>query len=226
VSLSANDLSTDPIVTILVNNVKRYHRWTLPDDTGPALRLAEAVIAGRVQAVTFTAGPAIRNWLTIATQQQIGNELRTALTDGSTVVGCVGPVCADVAAAESLLSAHLVLPDAFRLGPLVRAVTDRLTDRRVTLQLGATSMVLSGNAVFLAGECFSLTEIEARLLSTLVSRPNTVFTKENLLRTVWAGTTTDSHTVEVGVARLRKRLGAHGDAIQSVRRRGYTLRTG
>jgi uroporphyrinogen-III synthase len=103
------------------------YRWTLPHDTGPALRLAEAVIEGRVQAVTFTAGPAIRNWITIAADQGIAAQLRDALTDGRTVVGCVGPVCAQVAAAEGLLSPHLVQPDAFRLGPLVRAVTERLT---------------------------------------------------------------------------------------------------
>jgi uroporphyrinogen-III synthase len=201
------------------------YRWTLPDDTGLALRLAESVIAGRVQAVTFTAGPAIRNWLNIASNARIEKELREALTDGRTVVGCVGPVCAEVAATLDLLSPHLVQPDAYRLGPLVRSVTERLTERRVTVQLGPTSMVLSGNAVFVAGECISLTDIEARLLATLAGRPNTVFTKEQLLRTVWADTVIDSHAVEVGIARLRKRLGSHGNAVRSVHRRGYALRT-
>jgi uroporphyrinogen-III synthase len=85
--------------------------------------------------------------------------------------------------------------------------------------------VLSGNAVFVAGECISLTDIEARLLATLAGRPNTAFTKEQLLRTVWADTAIDSHAVEVGVARLRKRLGSHGDAVRSVHRCGYALRT-
>src|SRR5262245_35397634 len=40
--------------------------WKLPDDLRPAVRLAEAVIAGKVHAVTFTSGPALRNWLAIA----------------------------------------------------------------------------------------------------------------------------------------------------------------
>lgn len=106
------------------------YRWTFPDDTGPALRLAEGVIAGRVQAVTFTAGPAVRNWMTIAADEGIQAELREALTDGRVVLGCVGPVCAEAAADAGLQSPHLVQPDAFRLGPLVRAVTERLTQRR------------------------------------------------------------------------------------------------
>jgi DNA-binding response OmpR family regulator len=134
-------------------------------------------------------------------------------------------VCAEAAAAGGLLSPHLVQPDAFRLGPLVRAVTERLTQQRLTLQLGPSPVVLSGNAVFVAEECISLTGVEARLLATLAGRPNVVFSKELLLQTVWSGTSTDPHTVEIAIGRLRKRLGSHGDAIQSVQRRGYALRT-
>jgi uroporphyrinogen-III synthase len=200
------------------------YRWTVPDDPGPALRLAEAVISGRVQAVTFTAGPTIRNWLAIAQDGGLASDLRRALTDGRVVVGAVGPVCAEAALCEGLGSPHLVEPDAYRLGPLVRAVTERLVARRTTVQLGPTAMTISGNAVFVAGECLSLTDTEARLLSTLAARPNIIHTKDQLLRAVWAGTSADTHTVEVGIARLRKRLGPHGQAVVSVHRRGYTLR--
>jgi uroporphyrinogen-III synthase len=200
------------------------YRWTFPEDTGPALHLAEAVIGGRVQAVTFTAGPAIKNWLALADEEGMEADLRQALTDGRAVVGCVGPVCAEVAKAEGLDSPHLVQPEAYRIGPLVRAVTDRLSARRVTIELGSTSLVLSGNAVLFGEECFALSEIEARLLGALAERPNVVCTKDHLLRVVWAGTAADSHTVEVGIARLRKRLGSHGEVIHSIHRRGYALR--
>lgn len=201
------------------------YRWTVPEDPGPALRLAEAVIAGRIQAVTFTAGPAIVNWLAMTTDAGMDAPLRHALTDGRTVVGCVGPVCAEVAAAEHLLSPHLVQPDAFRLGPLVRVVTERLTQRSVTVQLGPTPMVLNGNVVLFAGDYIGLSDTEARLLAALAERPNVVLTKEHLLKTVWGDTFTDVHTVEVAIARLRKRLGLHGSCIRSVQRRGYALRT-
>jgi uroporphyrinogen-III synthase len=103
------------------------YRWTLPEETSPARSLAERVIAGHVHAVTFTAGPAIRNWLVIAERAGLGDELRRALTDGRTVIGCVGPVCTSAAAEEGLLSPHLVQPTSFRIAPLVRAVADRLT---------------------------------------------------------------------------------------------------
>ena len=200
------------------------YRWTLPTDLAPALRLVEGLVNGRLHAVTFTSGPALRNLVAIAAGEGADHDLRAALTDGRAVVGCVGPVCADAAVSEGLLSPHLVQPDAYRLGPLVRAVGERLSARRVTVQVGPVTMVLSGHSVMVAGEIAVLTDTESRLLATLAERPGAVFGKERLLRTVWAGEVSDPHTVEVAVARLRKRLGTHGAMIRSVHRRGYTLR--
>lgn len=198
--------------------------WRLPDDRRPACRLAEQVIAGRVHAVTFTAGPAIRNWFAIAAEHGIDRALREALTDGRVVVGCVGPVCTEVAAAEGILSDHLVQPDAWRLGPLVRAVSDRLEARAVTVGIGGTEAVLKGTVATLDGRAILLTDTEARLLATLAGRPNVVFTKDTLLQAVWGRGAEDPHLVEVAVARLRRRLGPHGRAVAAVHRRGYTLR--
>src|SRR5690606_3709435 len=42
------------------------YRWSLPDDAAPALRLAQAVAEGRVDAVTFTARPQIESLCEIA----------------------------------------------------------------------------------------------------------------------------------------------------------------
>jgi uroporphyrinogen-III synthase len=201
------------------------YRWKLPDDRRPALRLAEAVIAGRVHAVTFTAAPAVRNWMTIASEERIDDELRRALTNGRTVVGCVGPVCTEAALQEGLGCEHLVEPPVYRLGPLVRAVAERLMGHRISVDIGGAQIVLSGTSLTVAGSCVRLTDTEARLLGALAARPNVVFTKEHLLRTVWGNRGGDIHAVEVGVARLRRRLGPFGASIQAVHRRGYTLRT-
>ncbi|MBO0693112.1 MAG: uroporphyrinogen-III synthase [Acidimicrobiaceae bacterium] len=198
--------------------------WKLPEDPRPTLRLAEAVIAGRVHAVTFTAGPAVRNWLTIAAEAGIDDDLRHVLTSGRVIVGCVGPVCADTARSVGIDSEHMVLPAAWRLGPLVRAVADRLAERAITVPLGGAKLVVTGTVATVAGEAVCLTDTEARLLATLAGRPNSVFTKEHLLRAVWDNETEDPHAVEVGIARLRRRLGVHGRAVASVHRRGYTLR--
>lgn len=199
--------------------------WKLPEDRRPALRVAEGVIGGRIHAVTFTAGPAISNWLAIAEEEGIDAKLRQALTDGRCVVGCVGPVCAEVARAHGLDSEHLVCPEAFRIGPLVRAVESRLVAKKVSIALGPVAAVLSGTVLVLAdGQELELSDVEARLLGALAARPNRVLAKSQLLSAVWGSDDGDPHTVEVAVARLRRRLGAYGVAVSAVPRRGYTLR--
>lgn len=202
------------------------YRWTRPDDEGPALRLAEAVLAGRVHAVTFTAGPAAHNWMAACAEKGLADDLRCALTEGQVTVGCVGPVCTEAAAAEGLLSPYLVSPDAYRIGPLVRAVAEALAERRVTIGSGSHPMILSGNTVLVGDRPLPLTDTEARLLRALAARPNAVVTKEALLRDLWGSSRSGTHAVEVAVARLRKRLGEHGDAVRSVHRRGYMLASG
>jgi DNA-binding response OmpR family regulator len=141
------------------------------------------------------------------------------------VVGCVGPACADAAIDAGLDPSGLVVPAAFRLGPLVRAVAGRLVERTVRVELDGTEAVLAGTVATVGGEPVELSEIEAKLLATLAQRPNAVFTKAHLLRSVWGDDNADPHLVEVAVARLRRRLGAHGSAVASVHRRGYTLRS-
>ena len=179
--------------------------------------------AGKVHAVTFTTGPAIRTgwrWLPSTTSTAT---CAHALTDGSVVVGCVGPVCAEVAEREGIVSEHMVVPAAYRLGPLVRAVADRLVSRQVTIGARQGELVLTGTCVRVGGAVVELSDVEAKLLAVLGRQPNVVIAKAELARQVWADDALDLHVVEVTVARLRRRLGAHGTAITSVHRRGYTL---
>ena len=199
------------------------YEWTLPDDTNPALRLAEDVVAGRVQAITFTSGPAIRNLMAIASERDLEDDLRSALRS-VVVVGCVGPVCADVARAEGLDSPDLVMPRTWRLGPLVRAVAERLLTRTLTVDLNGTTMTISGNVVMVDDEPVVLTDTEAKVLTVLASEPNLVHAKADLLREVWRDEQADPHVVEAVVNRLRRRLGPPGANINAVYRRGYTLR--
>ena len=199
------------------------YEWKLPADERPAIRLARAAVAGKVHAVTFTTGPAIRTWMAMAAEDDLDAELRAALTDGRVVVGCVGPVCAEVAQREGIDSEHLVVPAAFRLGPLVRAVADRLVARQVTIRALHGELVLTGTCVRVDGAVLELSDVEAKLLAVLGRQPNAVIGKAELARQVWADDGLDPHVVEVTVARLRRRLGPHGAAIASVHRRGYVL---
>jgi hypothetical protein len=73
------------------------------------------------------------------------------------------------------------------------------------------------------GRRLDLTYLEFELLAHLVAHPNRVHTRDQLVTTVWGyGHVGDGRTVDVHVARLRRKLGAeHRRTIQTVRRVGY-----
>ncbi|WP_320775422.1 winged helix-turn-helix domain-containing protein [Streptomyces sp. CRN 30] len=73
------------------------------------------------------------------------------------------------------------------------------------------------------GRRLDLTYLEFELLAHLVAHPHRVHTRDQLVSTVWGyGHVGDGRTVDVHVARLRRKLGAeHRGAIQTVRRVGY-----
>jgi uroporphyrinogen-III synthase len=214
---AAADLLTAAGVAVLEVPI---YRWQPTDDPRSALRLAEGILCGRVHAVTFTAGPAVATWLALADEAGIGHEVRTTLASGDVVVGCVGPVCRDVAAAEGIGDGDVVMPRTSRLGPLVRAVAERLVER--SRRVGR--LVITGNVVRSGDRRVELSDIEARILVALADRAGAVVPKADLLRDIWGDADADPHLVEVAVGRLRRRLGPDGRAVAAVPRRGYVLR--
>ncbi|MEU8529552.1 MULTISPECIES: winged helix-turn-helix domain-containing protein [Streptomyces] len=73
------------------------------------------------------------------------------------------------------------------------------------------------------GKPLDLTYLEYELLAHLVAHPHRVHTRDQLVTTVWGyGHVGDGRTVDVHVARLRRKLGAeYRRTIQTVRRVGY-----
>ncbi|WNM34657.1 winged helix-turn-helix domain-containing protein [Streptomyces sp. Li-HN-5-11] len=73
------------------------------------------------------------------------------------------------------------------------------------------------------GRELDLTYLEFELLAHLVAHPNRVHTRDQLVTTVWGyGHVGDGRTVDVHIARLRRKLGAqYRTSIRTVRRVGY-----
>ena len=92
------------------------------------------------------------------------------------------------------------------------------------LSLGELSVDRGRHLVRVAGEDVALTLKEFQLLCLLLERPGTVFTRDQLLSTVW-GYDFDgaSRTVDVHVRTLRQKLGAAGNLVQTVRGIGYKI---
>ncbi len=67
---------------------------------------------------------------------------------------------------------------------------------------------------------------EVRILRLLSREPGRIVSRRTLLRDAWSMNNVDqveTRTVDVHIAKLRKKLGAHGEAIETVRGQGYRL---
>ncbi len=197
------------------------YRWSLPPDVSDAERLVRAVVDRRVDALTFTAKPAVENFFEIAGFIGLYDEVVEAMrTDVRSF--CVGPVCA-TGITEAGLPEPFV-PDRHRLGAMVQQVARYFADKGDDVEMAGTSVRVQGRlAVINGGAEAWLTERERALLTALLVKPGAVVSKPELLRRVWNGTETDEHLVEVTVARLRQRLGPAADGIETVVRRGYRV---
>ncbi|NML18553.1 response regulator [Azohydromonas caseinilytica] len=93
------------------------------------------------------------------------------------------------------------------------------------LQCGALSLDTRSGRVSVGGRPVSLTSHEYRLLSYLMHRPGQVVSRTELTEHLYAQDfDRDSNTVEVFIARLRRKLPA--DTIETVRGLGYRLAPG
>ncbi len=90
------------------------------------------------------------------------------------------------------------------------------------IEFGRLRIDPGAHEVRVDGEIVSLTALEFRLLTTFVRRRGRVQTRDILLEQVW-GVRGDSNTrtVDTHVKRLRQKLGAAGDTIETVRGVGY-----
>jgi uroporphyrinogen-III synthase len=194
------------------------YNWTLPTDTGPALRLIRTAIGGGLDALTFTSAPAVRNFLAIADEHDLLEPLRTVLNE-SVVVACVGPVCAG--AAEDLGLLKPLVPGKARLGPLILEMASALVSQGSRFTVDGHDLEVRGSNVIVDGVTTTLSARERSVLRLLVARDGAIIPKADLLRLVWGDACTDTHVVEVTMSRLRSRLGPAGAALASVARRGY-----
>jgi DNA-binding response OmpR family regulator len=92
------------------------------------------------------------------------------------------------------------------------------------LTAGALSIDLAQHTVAVAGDGVELTPKEFDLLALLVRNPGRAFARDYLLEKVWGYDYPGfDRTVDTHVLRLRKKLGASGDQIETVWGVGYRL---
>lgn len=112
-------------------------------------------------------------------------------------------------------------PDGFKL----RVVpVERGQPKKLTVDVGPLSIDPKEGSVTLNGEPLQLSKTESKLLTYLAGNQNKVVSRSTLLDKVWgAAPDVQTRTVDMHVARLKKRLGPAGGMLQSVRGMGYRI---
>jgi two-component system phosphate regulon response regulator PhoB len=93
------------------------------------------------------------------------------------------------------------------------------------VQAGRIELDLDAHLCYVDGQELPLTLQEFRLLSYLIQGRGRVRTRDELLADVWnTSPDLETRTVDTHVKRLRDKLGAAGDIIETVRGVGYRIR--
>lgn len=97
--------------------------------------------------------------------------------------------------------------------PVPAAADNMMTYEGITINLNAKTVVCDGKEL-------DFTKLEFELLSFFLQHPNTVFSREDLLKYCWPNDVlVGDRTVDVNITRLRKKIGHYGKQIKT--RVGY-----
>jgi uroporphyrinogen-III synthase len=164
--------------------------------------------------LTFTSAPAAAATLEAAEALGVRREFVQAHSD-YVASAAVGPVTA-----EPLREAGIdpLVPDRYRLGALVRLVTEELTQRHIQrFQRDGVIIELRGHQVSVNDRRISLGPSALALLVALVSS-NSVLSRQELIACL--PDTPDEHALHMAMSRLRRALDVPG-LITTIMKRGY-----
>ncbi len=108
-----------------------------------------------------------------------------------------------------------------RVGAILRRARNA-PEPKTTLGHGALALDTDRHRCAVDGSPVDLTAKEFKLLATLMRRPGRVRSRQSLLDEVWGSDiTVTERTIDTHLKRLREKLGAAGDLIETVRGVGY-----
>ena len=108
----------------------------------------------------------------------------------------------------------------------VKAVLRRTQPEKnsAILKIGRLELHADKHTVFAEGKRLSLTLKEYELLRLFMEHPGRVFTRDQLLESIWGSTYIgESRTVDVHIGTLRAKTGIYADYIETIRGVGYRM---
>ena len=110
----------------------------------------------------------------------------------------------------------------------VKAVLRRSTpqpEEQQIIRCGELVIDLSGHEVTYRGQRVALTATEFRILQFLASRPGRVFSRDEIIDAALGNeTAVFDRTVDVHITAIRRKLGAGGEQVETIRGFGYKFR--
>ena len=160
-------------------------------------RLLDAMVKRTVDAVTFTNAAASTGLIARAEQRGIQQQLFDALRHG-VIAGCACPVTAGPLEARDVPT---LVPERFRIGPLVQLLASELSGRVTPLLIAGQRVEIRGRLVIVDGEPRPVSPAGRALLRTLARRPGWVVSRAELLRAL-PGAGRDEHAGRLVTRRL------------------------
>ena len=108
----------------------------------------------------------------------------------------------------------------------VKAILRRTAPSRMTMETAAGSFLLDteNNLILSEGKTLGLTRKEYDILSLLIRNEGKIFPRNEILARVWGDDViVTDRTVDVTIARIRKKLGERGNMIRNKSGYGYYL---
>ena len=197
------------------------YRWGPPPDP-VALKLSVIAAAdGEIDAAVFTSAPGAAAWLAEVDAQGVGELVLSRVHSGTMVMAAVGPITAKPLQDRGI---EPIVPDRGRLGALVRTLVSHYEQAQTSAVLtSAGRLQVRRTVALLDDHVLPVSPSGLEVLRVLTSAGGEVVTRAQVLA-VLPGDSTDPHTAEVAVARLREAVG-HKGLIQTVVKRGYRLTT-
>ena len=203
-------------VSASVRTVTPY-RWVGPEADHRLAKLIELAADRQLDAITFTSAPGADATLAAARATGRADDLIDAMRAAEVVAAAVGPVTASPLVAAGI---EPIMPDRYRLGALIRLLSEYLDRHRVQrFHAAGIDLELRGRSVRVDNRVITLGPTALALFKTLASC-NAVVPRAQLMRCLPEAP--DDHALEVAMSRLRRSLGVPG-LITTVVKRGYRL---
>lgn len=111
----------------------------------------------------------------------------------------------------------------------IKSVLRRSGKGNTVLRCGEIELDTETGLVTQGGRPLTLTKLEYKILSVMISHPGRLFTRDEILADIWdiSGNFVNDNTLSVTMKRIREKLGdTDGSIIRTVRGMGYRLETG